>query len=73
MEARDRVACLDCKHCSIWGRSPGYSSLTPSEPAYWDCSKGHFEIDFDNLSRKGIKSVLELGQTCTDYLEDKDA
>ncbi len=68
-DARKPYACLDCKHLRLVGATPDWSDITPGDPMEWCCRKGHYYIDNDDLNAARVKSVLELGSTCTDYDE----
>ncbi len=66
-----RRHCLKCAHCSINFGERGWSEETPSEPATFQCLKGHWELTRANGGKQALSDALETAATCKDYAEEK--
>ncbi len=64
------MKCLDCKYLSLWGATLHYSDPTPGEPMKWCCQKGHYEVSEEDMNRLKLKSVLDIGKNCGNFVQE---
>ena len=57
--------CLCCKYVEISFGSRGYSEMTPGDPGYYECTKGHYPSK-DNYP-ENFDNMMQMAKTCKDF------
>ena len=61
------ASCLCCRHLTGSMGEGGYSDVTPSSPAFFDCLKGAFAFREDDDYEKWLFALHDYGFNCTKF------